>query len=233
MKLRTVAMTGVMSLAGLGLIGAGAHAAFNTTTTSNQTVSAGTLGVVLSGPAGTTGNGTPVISLPSVTNVYSTFMSTPELITITNNGSLTASEINLKVTDTPINSSGLNNGGRLASEMYLCLYSDNNIVFNGPLSVDEALGNMAVGGTVLPNGGTDTYFAVFYAGIENTGCGNVSGYQYGTLDAASTSNPLTPYPITAGPDAGTPAGTSNQASALSSDAEGGSDTVSVTVTYSA
>jgi hypothetical protein len=226
-------MTGVMSLAGLGLIGAGAHAAFNTTTTSNQTVSAGTLGVVLSGPTGTTGNGTPVISLPSVTNVYSTFMSTPELITITNNGSLTASEINLKVTDTPINSSGLNNGGRLASEMYLCLYSDNNIVFNGPLSVDEALGNMAVGGTVLPNGGTDTYIAVFYAGNEPTGCGNVSGYQYGTLDAAPGTS-LTPYPVTAAqPHAGTPVGNSNLAPALNSDAEGGSDTVSVTLTYSA
>ena len=52
-------MTGVMSLAGLGLIGAGAHAAFNTTTTSNQTVSAGTLGVVLSGPTGTTGHLAP------------------------------------------------------------------------------------------------------------------------------------------------------------------------------
>jgi hypothetical protein len=224
-------MTGVMSLAGLGLVGAGAHAAFTTTTTSNQTVSAGTLGVVLSAN-GATGNGTATISLPNVTNVYSTFMSTPELITITNNGSLTANEINLKVTDTPTNSPGLDNGGALAKEMYLCLYSDSNIVFNGLLSADEALGNMAVGGTVLPNGGTDSYTAVFYAGSENTGCGNVSGYQYGTLDEAPGTS-LTPYPILTGPDAGTPAGTSSSASALNSDAEGGSDTVSVTVTYSA
>ena len=228
MKLRTVAMTGVMSLAGLGLVGAGAHAAFTATTTSNQTISAGTLGVVLSSP-GATGNGTATISLPSVANAGSTFISPAQLITITNNGSLTANEINLKVTDAPGNSAG----SALATEMYLCLYSDSNIVFNGLLSADEALGNMAVGGTVLPNGGTDTYIAVFYAGNEPTGCGNVSGYQYGTLDAAPGTS-LTPYPVTAAqPHAGTPVGNSNLAPALNSDAEGGTDTVSVTVTYSA
>jgi len=232
MKLRTVAMTGVMSLAGLGLVGAGAHAAFTATTTSNQTISAGTLSVVLSSP-GATGNGTATISLPSVANAGSTFISPAQLITITNNGSLTANEINLKVTDSPTNSLGLDNGGALATEMYLCLYSDSNIVFNGLLSADEALGNMAVGGTVLPNGGTDTYIAVFYAGNEPTGCGNVSGYQYGTLDAAPGTS-LTPYPVTAAqPHAGTPVGNSNLAPALNSDAEGGSDTVSVTLTYSA
>ena len=224
-------MTGVMSLAGLGLVGAGAHAVFTATTTSAQTISAGTLSVVLSSP-GATGNGTATISLPSVANAGSTFISPAQLITITNNGSLTATEINLKVTDSPTNSPGLDNGGALATEMYLCLYSDSNILFNGLLSADEALGNMAVGGTV-PIGGTDTYTAVFYAGNEPTGCGNVSGYQYGTLDAAPGTS-LTPYPVTAAqPHAGTPVGNSNLAPALNSDAEGGSDTVSVTVTYSA
>ena len=228
MKLRTVALTGVMSLSGLGLVGVGAHGVFSTQTTSNQTITTGTLDVVLSSP-GASGNCTPTISLPSVENAGSTFISQAQLITITNNGSLTANEINLKVTDSPGNSAG----SALASEMYLCLYSDSNIVFNGLLSVDEALGNMAVGGTVLPNGGTDTYTAVFYAGNEPTGCGNVSGYQYGTLDAAPGTS-LTPYPVTASqPDAGSPVGNSNLASPLNSDAEGGTDTVSVTLTYSA
>jgi hypothetical protein len=228
MKLRIVALTGVLSLAGLGLVGAGAHGVFSTQTTSNQTISTGTLAVVLSSP-GASGNGTPTISLPSVTNAGSTFISPAQLITITNNGSLTANEINLKVTDSPGNPAG----SALASEMYLCLYSDSNIVFNGLLSADEALGNMEVGGTVLPNGGTDTYTAVFYAGDVYTGCGNVSGYQYGTLDAAPGTS-LTPYPVTsAQPDAGSPVGNSSLASPLNGDAEGGTDTVSVTLTYSA
>ncbi len=41
MKFKTIAMTGVMSLAGLGLIGAGAHAVFTGTVSSSQTINAG------------------------------------------------------------------------------------------------------------------------------------------------------------------------------------------------
>ena len=228
MKLKAVALTGVMSLAGLGLVGAGAHAVFTTSTSSAQTISAGMLGVVLNGPAGTSwpGSGTPNMTLPSVGPVGSSFISPAQLITITNDGSLTANEINLKVTDVPGNSAG----SALASEMSLCLYSDNTVVFNGLLPADEALGDMQVAGTVLV-GGTDTYTAVFYAGNEATGCGNVSGYQNGAEDAGS--NGLTPYPVTGTfTDDGTPTGTSN-AQTLNTDSEGGSDTVSVTVTYSA
>jgi predicted ribosomally synthesized peptide with SipW-like signal peptide len=231
MKLKTVALTGVMSLAGLGLVGAGTHATFTAQTSSQQAISAGTLSVVLNGPAGTnwTGSGTPDMTLPSVGPVGSTFISPAQLITITNNGSLTANEINLQVTDSPGNSAG----SALAKEMSLCLYSDNYIVFNGLLSADEALGNMAVTGSIAP-GLTDTYTAVFYAGDEDTECGNVSGYQYNTVDAVGGGNPLTPYPVTsAQPDAGSPVGYSNLAPTLKSDAEGGTDTVSVTLTYSA
>jgi len=43
-KLRSVALVGVMSLAVLGLIGTGAHAVFTTSTTSSQTITAGTWG---------------------------------------------------------------------------------------------------------------------------------------------------------------------------------------------
>ena len=42
MKLRSVALVGVVCLAGLGLVGVGAHAAFTTSTTSGQTITAGT-----------------------------------------------------------------------------------------------------------------------------------------------------------------------------------------------
>ncbi len=44
MKLRSVALVGVVSLAALGMIGAGAHAVFTTSTTSSQTITAGTWG---------------------------------------------------------------------------------------------------------------------------------------------------------------------------------------------
>ena len=44
MKLKTVALTGVVSLAVLGLIGSGARAVFTTSTTSRQSITAGTWG---------------------------------------------------------------------------------------------------------------------------------------------------------------------------------------------
>jgi len=60
MKLNKIAMTGVMSLAGLGLVGAGAHAVFTQNTTSAQTLTAGTMNVTLSSDGGTivSGNNT-------------------------------------------------------------------------------------------------------------------------------------------------------------------------------
>src|ERR1035441_1777736 len=42
MKLRSVALVGVVCLAALGLVGVGAHAAFTTSTTSGQTITVGT-----------------------------------------------------------------------------------------------------------------------------------------------------------------------------------------------
>src|ERR1035438_1142456 len=51
-----------------------------------------------------------------------------------------------------------------------------SVAWKGTVAADEALGNMAIGGSIAPTA-TDSYTAVFYAGDENTGCGNVSGYQ--------------------------------------------------------
>ena len=47
MKLRFVAMTGVLSLAGLGLVGAGAHAVFSTNVTATQQITSGSLHVAI------------------------------------------------------------------------------------------------------------------------------------------------------------------------------------------
>jgi predicted ribosomally synthesized peptide with SipW-like signal peptide len=218
-RFRTIATVGVMSIAGLGLIGAGAHAVFTASTTSSQAISAGTLSVVLSSP-GAEGNNTPTIALPSVGPVGSSFISPAQLITITNNGTVPANEIKLQVTDS--------GSSALQTEMYMCLYSDSYITFNGTVAQDEALGNMGWVGTI-PAEATDSYTAVFYAGDENTGCGNVVGYQYGTVDAVGGS--LTPYPVGATPNAGSPQGWSNLAGTLNNDAQGGTDTVSITVSY--
>ena len=225
-KFRTIAMAGALGVSALGLIGVGAHATFTQNTVSSQTISAGTLAVVVSSPDApgclTAAANCTTLTLTPVTNVGSTFLATPELITITNTGSVTANEIKLQVTDS--------GSSALQHEMYMCLYSDSYITFNGTVAADEALGDMNWVGTIAPTA-TDSYTAAFYAGDEDTGCGNVVGYQYGTVDEVGGGNPLTPYPVGPTANAGSPQGWSNLAGTLQNDAEGGSDTVSITVSY--
>jgi predicted ribosomally synthesized peptide with SipW-like signal peptide len=126
MKLRTVAMTGVMSLAALGLVGAGAHAVFTATTTSAQTISAGTLSLVLqaTNPGGgdVAGYNTNSITFTPQPPVASSFVTAPQLITIYNNGNVTATEISMKLTD-PINVANLPSAA-LDSQTWVCMYSD-------------------------------------------------------------------------------------------------------------
>jgi hypothetical protein len=209
-----MAILGGLCVAALALIGAGAAAQWTTQTTSSQTITAGNLSVVLSSPNAIGGQNTTDLTLPNIGPVGSSFISTPQLITITNNGTVTANEINLQVKDI----SGNTPGSALASEMSMCFYSDGTVVFNGLMSADEGLGNMPVGGSIAPTA-TDTYTVVFYAGNEDTGCGNLSGYIY----------PAVHFPVQAGSP---PTDVISNAPELGTDAENGVDTVNVTLTYS-
>jgi|GEM_PF-1124110 hypothetical protein len=260
MKLNKIAMTGVLSLAGLGLVGAGAHAVFTSSTTSIQTVSAaGAPNVTLSAtcapnpaPSGevsppalsdtgsgqdvgtacgyTTNSGT-TMNLPSVTGLGSSFVTGETDITMTNNGNLPAAEVTLQVSDTPTNTitnadTSLN-GNVFASEIYVCLTSDGFVMYNGPMQGlnDGLLGagesTITLDSTpynyITPNGGTDMYGVVFYAGTEVTGCGTWSGWaNWAGAPGYATTDYSTP----------------SVANTLQPDAEYGSDTVSVAFTFS-
>ncbi len=218
MKLRTIASVGVMSIAGLGLIGTGAHAVFTQNTTSSQSIQAGTMNVVLSSPTATAGNNTANLTLPSTGPTPSTFTTAPELITINNNSNIPVNEVALQLSDT-------NNNSTLQAETWACFYSDGSILFNEPLTTVEGYGQAAVLGTI-PAGGTDSYTVVFYAGrTENTGCGAAfTGFQlkpYGGFPGAyysSESYPQSP-------------GTNASAASLTNPAQGGSLTPTVTLSY--
>ena len=208
-----MAILGGLCVAALALIGAGAAALWTTTTTSSQQIASGYLSVGLSGPGSCTATDAygscTSLALPAVGLVGSSFASTPQLITITNNGTVTATEITLTVGDTPGTAPA---GPALASEVYMCLYSQSWVVYNGPLSGAE--GSIGLYPTTLAPLGTDNYTAVFYAGADQvTGCGSYSGWQYGT---------------------GTPlvAGSTSTAPELLTAAENGSDTPFITVEYS-
>ncbi len=195
-KFRTLATVGVMSIAGLGLIGAGAHAVFTTSTTSNQQVTSGNLSVVLEGPSGSAGQDTAALTLPAVGPTQSSFTTGDQEVDMVNNGNINADEITLTL-NTTYPTSGL------AAELNVCLIStglgvpsgDYFLFYNGPLTgVIGHSYNVANPSDVLVPTGRDNTFINVYAGDETTACGantTMGDYPYpspGTSTSASLDN---------------------------------------------
>lgn len=175
---------GALSVAAIALIGAGAGATFNQSTASGQTITAGTIDVVLTSPdaPGCTdvSQHCTSLSFPEVAPVASTFETTSHRVTITNVG-------NIPVLETEMNLSDRNNGQpedlALRAQMNVCVKSSDSpsndlwVVANGPLRTGESL-HPSVGMNLTPvdalalaaNGGTDFYDVTFYAG-QNSACG--------------------------------------------------------------
>lgn len=178
MKLGRYAVLGVAGVAGLGLIGVGAHATFTQNTASDQQITAGTMKVVLSvGPA--TSSSGPTVTLSPVGPVGSSFTTGDQTLTITNESNIPVSEIE----STPGDSfaSGAANQA-LDAEAYLCEVSSGEVIYNGPLHSAPA---QAIAGTLAPNA-TDSYTVNVYAGNENTACGAVT-----TVGATATAGQST------------------------------------------
>ena len=232
MKLRTVAMTGVMSLAGLGLIGVGAHATFDTSTTSNQIISTGGPGVTLSGSCinGTTCFGAPndlyALSNGGATLTFtaggpygSSFTTGDEMVTATNTGNIPLTQITMTLSTTYPTSA-------LATESYVCIGSTGLgtggawfPIYNGPL------------GTLLGAGGS-------YGWGQDGDTLTVAGSPYitppGPPPETPASGPTDNYivDVYAGPGQVTACGTSPAGTpTLDSSAENESITVSVTISY--
>ena len=222
MKLRTMAVLGGLGVASIALIGVGAAATFTTSTTSSQSITAGTLSVVLYGPSGSSGDGSNTLTLPSVGEVGSTFATTPVEVQIYNNGNITASEISLKVTDT-------NNNSTLQSEVYACMVSGWAsstpwVMFNEPLWQIESYGSLPLAGQGTPvsatgadiaPGASDYYTLQFYAGpTAATQCGSTVDWYW-----PAPAYPQSPAYNTA-------------AASLTTPAEGGTVIPALTLTYS-
>lgn len=233
MKFKTIAMTGVMSLAGLGLVGAGAHAVFTTSTTSAQTISAGTPAVVLYAAGAVSAlSGSPCatlvnadyppsecteITLPAVGPFGSTFDSTPDLVTITNIGTLpvTLGSISLSATtSTPA-------GNTFISETNVCLAGATGslpqdgspvgalVVANGPLKTALATPVTLLTTPTTPivlaanNAGPtsqDAYSVDFYAGQQSAVCGAI--VNSGPYNAAAWGQDSSPTSLTTGAEGG-------------------------------
>jgi hypothetical protein len=215
MKLRTVALTIAIGVSGLGLAGAGVHAAYiggdgSSTLTS---IAAGGLSVVVS-TKGVTRINTPDISDGSSSPMGSSVMTIPQVVTLKNNSGIPVTEIALQLTDT-------DNNTALKDEMWVCLYSGQGILFNEPLATVESSGQVATALAIAPQA-TAAYTVIYYAGSsENTGCGtSFTSNQTVSIDGLSSQYNITePYPT----------GTTNpEASSLTNPAEGGSITPTIT-----
>jgi len=185
-RLRTIATVGAMSIAGLGLIGAGAHAVFTTSTTSSQTINAGTLDVVLSA-SGAGGNGTSTISLATPAAVGSSFTTGDQLVEMSNVGNIPATESTLTVTG--VTTIGADN--TLLDGLQLCVATNNNVVvYNGPLTTASSTSPLTYyGGLTIAAGSADYYIVNVYAGNEPTICGNDGASAYAdTYGSDSTSS---------------------------------------------
>ena len=208
---------GMASITSLLLIGSVAYASCTSPAGGSERIDGSHLSVVLSA-SGATGNGTPNIVLRSLDPASSSFMGAPTLITITNNGTKTATEVALQLSDHHINTT-------FESETWACFYSDGDVFFNEPLTTAEGYGQSAIGHLDLAPGATDSYTAVFYAGPnEVTGCGGAySGFSAVPYDGfPGQYNATKPYL----------GGSANPAAlSLTNPAEGGTITPTVTITY--
>ncbi|MGA3214171.1 MAG: hypothetical protein ABSD97_00585 [Acidimicrobiales bacterium] len=193
MKLKTIAMTGVMSLAGLGLIGAGAHAVFTTTTASSQTINAGVPGVALYAAGATntcTSYATAVaypltcnsITLPAQT-VGSTFDAN-STVNVVNVGTIPVTLVSFTVSDTPAV------GYDLQSNLGLCIGGVYGLGYYGTgyLTNAESANPLSVGSPVtLPVGGTTSYQVDLYAGEASTqGCGAIAALPNSAVGESDT-----------------------------------------------
>jgi hypothetical protein len=169
-----------MSIAGLGLIGAGAHAVFTTTTASSQTINAGVPGVALYAAGATntcTSYATAVaypltcnsITLPAQT-VGSTFDAN-STVNVVNVGTIPVTLVSFTVSDTPAV------GYDLQSNLGLCIGGVYGLGYYGTgyLTNAESANPLSVGSPVtLPVGGTTSYQVDLYAGEASTqGCGAI------------------------------------------------------------
>jgi predicted ribosomally synthesized peptide with SipW-like signal peptide len=182
-SLKNLAMTGALSVAGLGLIGVGAHAVFTQNTTSSQQITAGTMNVNLSTTeGGATGNGTSALTLAPVGPVGSSFTTGDQTVTITNNS-------NIPVNITTVATSSTYPTSALATELYICEVDPWGYVdYNGPLSGASSV-PYGPGNPIAPLG-TEPMIMNIYAGNETTACGAVTHVGFQAVSGTSTAPSL-------------------------------------------
>ncbi len=251
---KNLAMTGALIIAGLGLIGVGAHAVFTQNTTSQQTITAGALNVTLHSDSANlvvSGDNTATLTLDPISADEGSSFEEAYHVVITNNGNIPVNEVSYQLSDT---NNGGTNGPALEYESWACLYAGSGAVdgnqgevyFNSPLSTAITWGAGASKYLTLSPapgaGSTDDYTLVIYAGpTENTGCGSeYDGYTNSPFSIGGITTPgqydgqiIGSYnPIYSATSPWTPSfGPNPGANSLTNAAEGGEITPVLTLQY--
>lgn len=179
---RTIPLAALAGLAavGIALVGVGARANFTSSTTSNQTVTAGSMNVVVSAP-NTPGceaptDGCHALTLPAVGPVGSAFESPATHVTITNKGNVTATFDAIQMSQTNDSSAA---STALFHDMNVCIRSHDDsgtwVEGNGPLTTAVGLNpTVKQNGVTLAPGATASYWVSFYAGQNSAECGTTT-----------------------------------------------------------
>jgi hypothetical protein len=186
MKLRTVAMTGVLALLGLGLVGVGAHAVFTTTTASSQQITGGTPTVITwasnavngcDNQADATTDGCGLVVLAPQT-VGSTFDS-PSTVYVMNTGNIPVTLDSMAVNDSDGSPAPVNANGALELEMGLCIQNVyGGLLVNYPGYDSSPPSQQPISPTALAVGQIVAYNVDLYAGETSSfGCGSLPALQ--------------------------------------------------------
>jgi predicted ribosomally synthesized peptide with SipW-like signal peptide len=248
-KFKNLAMMGAMSVGGLGLVGMGAHAVFTQNTTSQQTITAGTMGVTLHSDNATivSGDGTATLTLaPASAAEGSSFVEAYHVV-MTNHGNIPVTEVSYQLSDSKGTSPA---SASLESQLWACLYAgsgaqggnEGEVYFNSPLSTVLTWGAGASKFLTLAPGTTDDYTLVVYAGSTDNGCGSeYDGYTNSPFSLGGITTPGqydgqtigTYNPMYSATSPWNPTfGTNPTAASLTNSSEGGVVTPILTVQYS-
>ncbi len=163
---------------GIAAIGAGAGATFTTSTASQQTITAGTIGMSLSSPdvpgCKTAAQHCQSLALPAVGPVGSTFETAVMQVTMTNTGNIPTKFADIQMSETHGSSAA---SVALRNQMNVCIKSYDPsgagpwVEGNGPLTTAVALHPTVVENqVVMQPGDSTTYWVTFYAG-QDSSCG--------------------------------------------------------------
>ena len=158
-KFLTVGAIGVASLA---LIGAGASATFTDALNLNQSITAGTLDMRISGD-GDVSDGGKSLKLQAVGNAGSTLAAGPSVVKLTNTGTLDAKIVSLAVTNAQPAPDAHDDA--LRDQLNVKITSGGTTVFVGKLTTLMAHPNLILpANTVIASTHAVTFKVLFYAG---------------------------------------------------------------------